>query len=184
MCNKVDLETVPMLRNMLSTSVRFVNIRLHDMRLIKSLGLTASNNTTLEIENHADTRVVGKQALIIYDYERPVSVQAYDPLLGIRQYRTMSAVVGYKCLRSRTTYLLVVHQEIEIPHLDHHLLCPMQCLMTIIRVNETPKFLCQNSCSASHAVVATNPEGSAEDLVFPLTLQGVTSCLSVFNPTL
>ena len=52
------------------------------MRLIKSLGLTASNETTLEIDNHADTCVVGKQALIIYDYEPPVSVQAYDPSLG------------------------------------------------------------------------------------------------------
>ena len=154
------------------------------MRQIKSLGLTASNETTLEIDNHADTCVVGKQALIIYDYERPVSVQAYDPSLGTQQYRTVSAVVGYECLRSGKTYLMVLHQAIEIPHLDHHLLCPMQCRMANIKVNETPKFLCQNPDSASHAVVARDPEGSEEDLVFPLTLQGVTSCLPVFKPTM
>ena len=81
-CDEVDLGTVPMLRNLSSASVRNVNIRPHDMRLIKSLGLTASNETTLDIGNHADTCVVGKQALLIYKYERPVSVQAYDPSLG------------------------------------------------------------------------------------------------------
>ena len=138
----------------------------------------------LKIDNHADTCVIGKQALLIYDYERPVSVYAYDPSLGTQQYRTVFAVVGYECLRSGKTYLLVVHQAIEIPHLDHHLLCPMQCRMANIRVNVTPKFLCQNPDSASHAVVAPDPEGSAEDLVFPLTLQGVTSCLPVFKPTM
>ena len=131
-----------MLRNISSTSVRCVNIRSHDMRLIKSLGLTASNKITLEIENYADTCVVGKQALLIYNYERPVSVQAYEPSLGTQQYRTVSAVVGYKCLRSGKTYLLVIHKAIEIPHLDHHLLCTMQCCMANIRVNVTPKFLC------------------------------------------
>ena len=184
MCNTVDLETVPMSRNLLSISVRNVNIRPHDMRLIKSLGLTASNKTALEIDNHADTYVIGKQALIIYDNERPVSVQAYDPSLGTQQYRTAYAVVGYKCLKSGETYLMVLHQAIEIPHLDHHLLCPMQCRTANIRVNKTPKFLCQNPDSASHSVVAPDSEGSEEDLVFPLTLQVVTSCLPVFKPTL
>ena len=96
----------------------------------------------------------------------------------------MSVVVGYECLRSGKTYLLVIHKAIEIPHLDHHVLCPMQCRMAIIRVNETPKLLCQTPDSASHAVVAPNTEGSEEDLVFPFTLQGVTSCLPVFKPTL
>ena len=183
-CDEIDLETVPTSWNLSSISVRNVNIRPLDMRQIKTLGLIASNETTLEIDNHADTCVVGKQALIIYDYERPVSVQAYDPSLGTQQYRTVSAVVGYECLRSGKTYLMVLHQAIEIPHLDHHLLCPMQCRMANIKVNETPKFLCQNPDSASHAVVARDPEGSGEDLVFPLTLQGVTSCLPVFKPTM
>ena len=139
MCNKVDLETVHMSRNLLSTSVRNVNIRPHNMRLIKSLGLTASNETTLEIDNHADTCVIGKQALIIYDYERPVSVQAYDPSLGTQQYRTVSAVVGYECLRSGKTYLLIIHQVIEIPHLNHHLLCPIQGCMVNIRAKQDSK---------------------------------------------
>ena len=125
-CERSGLETVPTLRSMSATSVRYVNIRPRDLRLIKSIGFRASDDTTLEIDNHANTCVVGKHALGIYKYERPVSAQAYDPALGTQQYRTVSAVVGYECLKSGKTYLLVIHQAIEIPHLDHHLLCPMQ----------------------------------------------------------
>ena len=52
------------------------------MHLIKSVGFKASEESALEIYNHADTYVVGEQALIKYDYGRLVSVQTYDPSLG------------------------------------------------------------------------------------------------------
>ena len=81
-CERSGLETDPMLRNLSATSIRYVNIRPRDLRLIKSIGLKLSDDTTLEIDNHADTCVVGKHSLVIYDYEQPVSIQAYDPALG------------------------------------------------------------------------------------------------------
>ena len=183
-CERSGLETAPSLRNLSATSIRYVNIRPRDLRLIKSIGLKPSDDTTLELDNHADTCVVGKHSLVIYDYERPVSVQAYDPALGTQQYRTVSAVVGYECLKSGKTYLLVIHQAIEIPHLDHHLLCPMQCRMSGVEVNETPKFLCKNPTPASHAVVTPDPLDLRKNVIFPLSLQGVTSSLPVFKPTM
>jgi hypothetical protein len=38
--------------------------------------------TTLELDSHADTCVLGRDALIIYDYDRPVEVTGFDPALG------------------------------------------------------------------------------------------------------
>ena len=96
----------------------------------------------------------------------------------------MSAVVGYECLRSGKIYLLVIHQAIERPHLDHHLLCSMQCYMANTRVKDTLKIVCQNPDLASHAVITPDPEGTQEKLVFSLTLQGVIFCLPVFKLTL
>ena len=57
----------------------------------------ASNNTetSLELDSHADTYCVGKEALVIYDYERPVTVSGYDPQLGSRDFKTVSAVLEY-----------------------------------------------------------------------------------------
>jgi hypothetical protein len=51
--------------------------------------------TTLELDSHADTCVLGRGALIILDYNRPVSVVCYDESLRSKTYQTMSGVVAY-----------------------------------------------------------------------------------------
>ena len=51
--------------------------------------------TTLELDSHADTCVLGRDALIILDFQRPVSVQGYDKALGCKTYKTVSGVVSY-----------------------------------------------------------------------------------------
>ena len=111
---------------------------------------------------------MGKQVLIIHDYEHPVFVQVYDPSLGTQQYRIISAGVGYECLRSGKTYLMVIHQVIKIPRLDYHVLCLIQYRMANIIVNKTPKVLCQNPDAASHTVVIPDPEGAQKELSFNL----------------
>ena len=40
------------------------------------------NQVTLELDSHADTCCVGMNALIIHDYDRPVSVYGYNKALG------------------------------------------------------------------------------------------------------
>ncbi len=44
--------------------------------------------TTLELDSHADTCVLGRDALILLDYNRPVIVEGYDPSLGTKTYAT------------------------------------------------------------------------------------------------
>ena len=44
------------------------------------------NESTLETDSHADTCCIGESALIIRDYDRPVTVLGYDPALGAKQY--------------------------------------------------------------------------------------------------
>jgi hypothetical protein len=85
--------------------------------------------TTVELDSHADTSVLGKDALIFLDYDRPVIVEAYDPRLGSAEYCTVSGAVAYDDPQTGRTLLLVINQAIHIPHLDHHLLCPVQCLV-------------------------------------------------------
>ena len=82
-----------------------------------------SKDTPLEIDSHADTTCLGGKALRIYDYECPVNVQGYDSALGVRQYQTITGVVGYVHPFTGRKYHLVLHQAIHMPDLDHHLLC-------------------------------------------------------------
>ena len=55
------------------------------------------HETTLELDSHTDTCVLGRDAFIISDFQRPVSVQGYDPALGSKTYSTDSGVVSGLC---------------------------------------------------------------------------------------
>ncbi len=83
--------------------------------------------TTLELDSHADTCVLGHDALILLDYDRPVIVKGYDPSLGTKTYATVSRALTYDDPVTSKVYHLVINQAIHTPHPDHHLLCPMQC---------------------------------------------------------
>ena len=92
---------------------------------------STSKESTLDLDAHADTCVLCANVLVIKDHDRPVNVLAYDPALGDHTYQTASCVIGYDHPITVQTYHLVIHQAIIIPHLEHHLLCPMHKTLAI-----------------------------------------------------
>ena len=118
------------------------------------------------------------------DYDRPVVVEGYDPSLGTKTYATVSGVFAYDDPLTGEVYHIVINQAICIPHLDHHLLCPMQCRVNDVTVDETPKFLAHDPTDHTHALTVKDPHNPAQTVILPLALQGVTSLLNVRAPTL
>ncbi len=92
-----------------------------------STKINSTSETTLELDSHADTCVLGHDALILLDYNRPIIVKGYELSLGTKTYATVSRVFAYDDPVTGEVYHLVINQAIHIPHLDHHLLCPIQC---------------------------------------------------------
>ncbi|KAL7530108.1 hypothetical protein ACHAXR_003313, partial [Thalassiosira sp. AJA248-18] len=149
----------------------------------ETMQLTATSSdkdSTIELDSHADTSTVGSDALEVYDYNRPVNVTSYDPALGKKVYRTISAALGYQHPYTGEVYHLVLHQAVSIPHLTHHLLCPMQARVNDVTINELPKFLSANPNAQSHAIVIQDPDDRATTLTLPLSLRRVTSYLPTF----
>ncbi len=64
--------------------------------------------------------------------------------------RVMTPLLGLRLM-------LVINQAIHIPHLDHHLLCPMQCQVNDVIVNDTPKFLTSDPTDHTHALTIIDP---------------------------
>ncbi len=137
--------------------------------------------TTLELDSHADTCVLGRDALILLNFNRPVTVQGYDPAQGTAKYDVVSGVVAYTDPTTGEEYHLVINQAIHIPHLDHHLLCPMQCRVNDVRVNETPRFLVEDPTDNTHALIIADPDDPLQTITLRLALRGVTSLLYVKN---
>jgi hypothetical protein len=62
---------------------------------------------------YADTCVLGRGALIILDYNRPVTIVGYDEFLGSKTYQTKSGVVAYDDPQTRRMLHLIINQAIH-----------------------------------------------------------------------
>ena len=59
------------------------------------MSLQDESETRTKLDSHADTCVVGKNALIVHDYDRKVNVTGYDPSqLTAQSLRIVSAVLA------------------------------------------------------------------------------------------
>jgi hypothetical protein len=135
-----------------------------------STKIDSIGETTLELDSHADMCVLGCDALILLDYDRPVIVKSYDPSLGTKTYATVSGALAYDHLVTGEVYHLVINQAIHIPHLDHHLLCPMQCCVNDMIVDNMPKFLMSHPTHHTHALTIIDPDQPAQTVILPLAL--------------
>ena len=101
----------------------------------------ASEHPT-DLDSHADTCVVGKNALIIHILNKKVNVTGFDPSLGkVKDLDLVSAALAYDCPETGETVILMIHQAVHVPTMINDLLCPMQMRTNDIGVQECPKFL-------------------------------------------
>jgi hypothetical protein len=135
-----------------------------------------------DLDSHADACVVGKEALIFNGFDREVTVRGYDPSGETKSLRTLSVALGYVIPEMGQNVLLIVHQAISLPTLDHNLLSTMQMILHDMVVNETPKFQSLEPTSISHTISIRGDEVDGV-LVIPLDLFGVVSCFPTFKPS-
>jgi hypothetical protein len=94
-------------------------------------------------------------------------------------YATVSRALAYDDPVTGKVYHLVINQAIHIPHLDHHLLCPMQCRVNDVIVDNMPKYWTSDPTDLTHALTILDHHQLAQTVILPLALQDVTSLLNV-----
>jgi hypothetical protein len=127
-----------------------------------STKINSIGENTLELDSHADTCVLGRDALILLDYDKPDIVKGYDPSLITKTYATISGALTYDDPVTGKVYHLVINQAIHIPYLDHHLLCPMQCQVNDVIVDNTPMYLTSDPTDHTHALTIRDPHQPAQ----------------------
>jgi hypothetical protein len=122
------------------------------------------------------------EVITFQDFERPVNVRGYDPKGPVAMaLKTVSAGMAYDVPGSGWVVNLIVHQAINLPHLPHNLLNPMQMRLNDVVVNETPKFQCANPTNLYHTITVKG-ENINDELIIPLDLRGVVSCFTTRKP--
>ena len=151
-----------------------------------------SNTTSLslsqhktELDSHADTCTVGKNALITHIHNRNVNVHAYDPSMGSKQNMSIvNAAVAYDCPHTGEVLIFKINQAIQIKTMSNNLLCIMQLRMNDVKVFDCPKFLTDSPDALTHSIIIPPAEGDDYNIAVPLSLKGVTSYFNTRKPTL
>ena len=125
--------------------------------------------------------MIGKHALIVHDFERPVNVVGYDQAQGTLavNMKTVSGALAYDDPQTGEVIIIMVHQAVLIPHLEVNLLCPMQVRVNDVKVEEIPKFLAENPTAHNHAIYFPQ-----EGITVPLALHGAKSYFPTRKPTM
>ena len=97
--------------------------------------------TKIELNLHKDTFVIGDQCLVpvIHDHIRPVNVFGYNPKVRSKHACIVDATVTYTKPETSQVVIFLINQVIEMKGLNHNLLCPMQCCMNSVLIDEVPK---------------------------------------------
>jgi hypothetical protein len=113
---------------------------------VVTFGDVTINENHTDLDSHANQCVVGDNTLIVHDYDKPVTVRGFDPNGPVSSpLRTVSsAALAYDDSRTGEPVILVVHQAIYAPQMQHNLLSCMQLRLNDVTVNEVPKFLTEN----------------------------------------
>ena len=76
-----------------------------------------SNYSAMEIDNHADTTVLGSNYLPIHDFGISVDVSGWEAVSWSVECPTISGDIAYDHLTSEKVYMLVYHQAVHFPKL-------------------------------------------------------------------
>ena len=67
-----------------------------------------------ELDSHADVTVVGKHALVLTDFNRPVTVTGYNPAnKPMHNVKTVGAAIAYDDPTTGATIMLTIHQALH-----------------------------------------------------------------------
>ena len=88
-----------------------------------TIALTSLHNqeVQMELDTHADTTVLGRNCLLIHDFDKTVSVTGWNVSDGATKCWTVSGVVAYDHPVTGQAYMLVFHQAIYLESMDNYL---------------------------------------------------------------
>ena len=147
-------------------------------RMVAQLSTTNATATgRFAYDAHADTCCIGKGWTILEKTGQVCTVHGFsDSLPPLTEVPVVTAATAYYDAASQATYVLIVHQALDLgPQQDGSLICPNQLRMHGIITDDIPRHLSKGTSTFGMQV---EPE-----LVFPYKLDGTIAYIDIRSPT-
>jgi hypothetical protein len=135
-----------------------------------------------DYDSNADCCICGKYVHVFNDLDREVNVNGWHPEGATKSLQIMSAALGCTILETGKTVILIVHQIIFSPSLNHNFLCTMHTILHEVFVSESQKFQCMEPTELSHTISMRGYD-VVEVLNITLELHGALPCFPTIKPT-
>ena len=126
----------------------------------------------MDLDTPADNTGLGDSCLLIHDTGRKVDVLGFSTALGSIELPIVSGAIAYDHPTTGKVYILVFHQAIYCRQMDNHMICPMQCRVNGVVINDTPKMCAPNPDDSTHSIKVADPLDQDATLHIPLIKGG------------
>ena len=135
-------------------------------------------SSSLELDSHADSPVLGSEALIIRTHDRKVRVNGFILALGSKMVDVVDAVIAYECKLTGKVLIMIIRNGLHLKEMNHNLLSLFIMRLSEMEVNEQPKFMTRNPTTKHHSVYFKE-----NNIRLPLEIKGIVSFLPTRKPS-
>ena len=135
--------------------------------------------TQTELDTHAASIVVGRNALVINETGKTVNMGPFPKELGsLKKVPIVDCVVAHDCPYSNETYYLAMYNALLVPQMEENLLPPFVVRRQGHILNDTPKIQVKSPTKDDHCLIFENGVGR-----IPLQLCDTISYFTTRKPT-
>ena len=95
-----------------------------------------------------------------------MNVFGYNPKAESKHACIVNAAVAYTEPKTGQVVIILMNQRIEMKGLYHHLLCPMECCMNGVLMDEVPMFLAPVPSKTKHTIAIEKHSMPPTQLLF------------------
>ena len=107
-------------------------------------------SSSLELDSHADSSVVGSEALIIRTHYITVRVNGFTPALRSKTMELVDKAIAYECEFTGKVMIMIIRNGLHIKEMKHNLLSSFIIRLAGLELNEQPKFMTRNPTNKNH----------------------------------
>ena len=112
-----------------------------------------SHKTRTELNIHANMFVLGKDAYILNQMNRTAQVNPFSPEYeSMKDVPIVDAALAYNCPYTAKTYILIIHNALSIPSMNHNLNAPFIMREAGLIINDIPKIHVKEQTTKDHSI--------------------------------
>ena len=105
---------------------------------MSSIASNDAPDTRTDLDSHADSPVVGRNALVFETSNTTVQVKGFTPSLGSKTVPIVNAAIAYDDLFNNKIIILIIYNALYVKDMEHNLIPPFVMRLAQLKLDKEP----------------------------------------------